>query len=207
MGHCPSITTALPIKPLPKCSQAGALQTKLFVLSRPTSAPASRSISPNCLQIAKAELPPKSCHAMPWLESRLSLALQMLGDEKCWCVTASRAFCYKLQGKQLWNSAVPHQHQEQQPVEQGRYSIPALGLVLLLSPAGAGFRQRPGKCVFKLRPRFEGAASWEGQERMERLPWGIWLFTLYYVACGHCPVLHILSQGGDWQPPLLTPRL
>lgn len=78
MGHCPSITSAFPIQPLPKCSQAGALQTKLFVLSRPASAPASRSISPNCLQIAKAELPPKSRHALSWLESRLSPALQML---------------------------------------------------------------------------------------------------------------------------------
>lgn len=32
------------------------------------------------------------------------------------------------------------------------------------------------------------------------LPWGIWLFTLYRVACGHRPVLHILAREGTGSP-------
>lgn len=86
-------------------------------------------------------------------------------------------------------------------MERGRHGQhPCARPVPLLPSAVAAFQQTPGKDIFKLRPRLEGAASWEGQERMESIPWGIWLFTLYRVARGHRPVPHILCQGKDWQP-------
>lgn len=115
MGRCPSTTTTLPIESAPKCFQAGAVQTELFVLSGPVLALASRSISPNCLQTEKSKLPPESRHAAFWLERRLSQAPQMPGDENCRRVVASRALCFMAWQGWLRNSAAPHQRVEQQP--------------------------------------------------------------------------------------------
>lgn len=150
VGCCPSITTMLPIKSASKCFQAGALQTKPCVLSRPIWALASRSISPNCLQIAKSELPPKSRHATFWLECRLSQALQMPGDENCRCVVAFRAVCFMAWQGWLRNLAVPHQHMERQPAERSRHGITHPWPVLFLLPVIGPFKQTSGKRTFKL---------------------------------------------------------
>ena len=154
MGCCPSITTALPIKSAPKCFQAGALQTKLFVLSRPVLALASRSISPNCLQTTKSELPPKSRHATFRLESRLSQALQMPGDENCRRVAASRAVRFMGWRGWLRNSAAPHRRTERQPAERSRHGVTRPRPVLFLLPAIGPFKQTSGKRIFKLHLRF-----------------------------------------------------
>lgn len=156
MGCCPSITTALPIKSAPKCFQAGALQTKLFVLSRPVLALVSRSISPNCLQIAKPELPPKSRHATFWLESRLSQALQMPGDENSRCLAAARAVCFMAWWGWLRNSAAPHQRTGRQPAERkrSRHGITHPRPVLFLLPVIGPFKETAGKPIFTLHLRF-----------------------------------------------------
>lgn len=154
MGRCPSTTTTLPIESAPKCFQAGAVQTELFVLSRPVLALASRSISPNCLQPAKSKLPPKSHHAAFWLERRLSQAPQMPGDENCRRVIASRALCFIAWQGWLRNSAAPHQRVEQQPAGRSRHGVTRPRPVLRLPPAMGPFKQTSGTPVFELHPWF-----------------------------------------------------